>query len=574
MAQSFTTPTTPALGAGSVRSWCIAFAIVSFGTALSLVMSGYIGGWGNNYYHLPILAGLYNEPQFSGDMFIQSLRFYSSGFWQVLSDRVHGRDVYWILFLFQILSRMLLFAGMLAWADLLGIKASKEQLVFVTLIALSSILQGFAKAGAGGLLIDGFTQSELANSTTLFALAWAARGRITAAFVMNGLTFFLNAFVAVWTVVPLLFIICTQWRQGRWTLRSLSKPAALGLAGAAFLAAPVVYNIMTNPYTEATPAFGYIDYLKAFYPYHFLVSSLPLQDLWQFAVIFLCGAIASSMLRQPQSYLIPALCGAVVVWVIGTFLPALTDARMLLNLHLLRSGTTVHLLCAIGIAALTTRWTFSSAESDRHVWAPAMVALSCTFKTMLIPLLLVLGIRSLWPVVKTPWRYYAAPAFLAAAALFIAVHIYGIAVWERNALNSRNDWEALAEWAQTNTPLKAVFLMPPGISRGTGQMLPPSNEDQDRLFEGSEVFPYFSHRQSWVFTPSGAAVMWAPAYYWTWRNRLTEVRNLKNLPDRLNYAARQGISYVVDGCLQSSPQAPVAQFGNLCVFKPSESTPS
>ncbi|MBB2202086.1 hypothetical protein [Gluconacetobacter tumulisoli] len=572
MTQSLLMPRTAAGRAQHVANWRMDFVIVSFGALFSLMLSGYSAGEENNFYQLPILGGLYNEPQFANDPFIQSLRYYASGFWQLLSGRVDSPEVYVLLFIFQLLSRMILFAGLLAWAALLGIEGDRERLVFTALAALSSTLNGFSDAGVGGLLITSFTHSEAANGTTLLALAWAARGRVTTAFAMNGVTFFLNAFVAVWTAVPLAFIIVAQWRKGRWTPRGFLVRALAGLAIFAILAAPVTRNILADPYTRPTPGFDYIAFLESFFPYHFLIWSNPLREIGLLAVIFCCGLLAAQMLRAPDAFLAPALCGAAAVWVAGVVLPYVTHDRMLLDLHLLRAGSTIHLLAAIAIAALATRWSFSRDRVDRGLGAPALIVLSCTFKVAMPLALLLLLARRLWPGATVPWStpvpwyIYAGPALLLVVVLFNGARIYHAAKWSGTVADWRNDWQALGSWARTRTPVQAMFLVPSGITRGT-VLFARNDADQNRLAEGGSVFNYFSHRQSWVFSPYGAAVMWAPAYYWTWRTRLTEIKALNTLTERLGYAARHGIAYVVDGCAQPDPHpAAAARFGRLCVF--------
>ncbi|ACI50545.1 conserved hypothetical protein [Gluconacetobacter diazotrophicus PA1 5] len=548
------------------------FAVMLVGTLLSLALSGYAAGEENNYYQMPILAGLYHEPQFATDPFIQSLRFYASGFWQMLSGSANGPHVYTILFAFQILSRMILVFSIMEWATLLECGSVMEVATFTALVLLSSTIRGFSNAGVGGLLISSFTHSEMANGTMLLALVWAGRGRITASLAVNGVTFFLNAFVGVWTLVPLVFIIWSHWRHHGVAGRTLARQAAWGVGILAAFAAPVVHNILANPYTREAPSFDYVGFLQSFFPYHFLIWSTSHREQGLLAVIFCCGLATASMLPTSRAALKAALWGAASVWIAGVFLPFLSHSRLLLNLHLLRSGSTVHMLSAIAVAALATRWVFSGTASDRLVWAPLLFVLSCTLK-IFMPLVLVLLVVRRWrPAVAVGLRRYAAPALLLAGVAFNVALIYRAAVSSRVAVQKRDDWQALGTWARAHTAVDALFLNPPGISWGMG-MSAKNDAFQDGLSEGAPVFTYFSHRQSWVSSPAGAAVMWAPAYYPTWHARITEVRALKTLPDRLDYAARNGIAYVVDGCARTDPRPPLARFGRLCLFS-SRSTQS
>jgi hypothetical protein len=61
--------------------------------------------------------------------------------------------------------------------------------------------------------------------------------------------------------------------------------------------------------------------------------------------------------------------------------------------------------------------------------------------------------------------------------------------------------------------------------------------------------------------------MWMPSYHQTWRTRLTEVEALSSLDERIGYAGRNGIDYVVDRCNSASKQGDsVFRTERLCVF--------
>src|SRR5262245_57303007 len=103
-------------------------------------------------------------------------------------------------------SRLLTFVGFLACASLLGVTSRRDKIVFSLILGSIGFLDGYTHAGTGGLFVNYFTHSEIANGTALLAIYFAARGRFTAAAFTLGVTFFVNAFVAVW-IAPLLVAI-------------------------------------------------------------------------------------------------------------------------------------------------------------------------------------------------------------------------------------------------------------------------------------------------------------------------------------------------------------------------------
>jgi hypothetical protein len=98
--------TSPARTPAFVRwSQTAAFAII--GAAVSLLISGLVAAEATGFFHLQILAGLWREPQFAEDPFVQSMQYYASGFWFPLTGRFEGEEVYQLLVTFNVLSRIL-----------------------------------------------------------------------------------------------------------------------------------------------------------------------------------------------------------------------------------------------------------------------------------------------------------------------------------------------------------------------------------------------------------------------------------------------------------------------------------
>ena len=230
------------------RGWAGFLLAAAVGTLLSMARTGHVSGVGNNMFHLPLLAGLAGMPQFAHDPFIQTLPYYASGFWLALVGMAPGDGGFPLLLAMGFSSRFLAFVAFLACADAMGIRDLIGRLLFVVLIAFSSMMNGLSAAGEGGLFINYFTHSELANATNLLRAIWcAARGRFTEAFACNGVTFFLNAFMAVWNAVPLglIAILLLMRREIGW--RTLLWRSALGLIAFLILAAPVIHAITANP---------------------------------------------------------------------------------------------------------------------------------------------------------------------------------------------------------------------------------------------------------------------------------------------------------------------------------------
>ncbi len=249
----------------------IAFALL--GGLLSLIVIGYIFGGDNNFFHLPIVAQLYNEPQFAHDPFIQSLRFYASGFWFLLKGSDHYIDPAWLFLVCLYFSRVVLFTGFLACADRLGIRSRRQRLIFILMLSFTSLLRGSSYAGNGELFIPYFSHSEIASGLNLISLSFIIRGRLASALVTNGLVFFVNAFVGVWNFVPSYCVTGFLWIHKKIGAKEVLIGGLTGSLIFLVIVAPVLSNIFSNPDFGQKLDYDYVYFLELYWPFHFLFSS-------------------------------------------------------------------------------------------------------------------------------------------------------------------------------------------------------------------------------------------------------------------------------------------------------------
>jgi hypothetical protein len=537
-------------------------------SALSLLHTGFVFGIENNLFHLPIVAGLYNEPQYQDDSFIQSLRYFASGIWTVLSDtqRYFGRiDLLFLVLTY--LSRLLCFVGFLCCASLVGIVERRDKIIFGLIVCFTSFLDGESHAGMGGLFQRYFSHSEVANGTLLLAIYFAARGRFTAAAVALGATFFINAFIAVWLAPLLMLIAISLLSKRQTTVGAVCWRTAAGIVLCIPFALPVLHAVLSNPDFGKPIAFDFVAFLRQYYPGHVLIDAIPTGEIVALAGVVLVGAAALWRLGAPASELRAAYVGAALVYLAGIVLPYVTGSPLLLNLHLLRSSTIVHLLAGLAAAALAVNWL----RSDRAAsFLPAC----------LIVLALSLDGRAFWfavPIMLMPGTFRAAPESAPAYARPLGYLVLASAVlivwpyttWQNfrfNALfaDAVGEWMDVGRWARTSTPPTAIFLVPP---RPRDDAVPAPTVP-DIALSRTGVFEFASHRRVWIDFKRGAAVMWTPAYYQTWRSRMSETDGLSSRAERVAYASRHGIAYVVDLCREPPTDGDaVFRTRRLCVFR-------
>ncbi len=556
--------------------WVAFFLSAAIASLLSIAATGYVVGVRNDIYYLPIADALYNEPQFSGDAFIQSLRYFSSGLWILLSGIAKHTDIRWLLFCLNYLSRFLAFSGLLACATLLGVRRRQEIILLAALLCATALLRGQSLAGDGGLFINYFTHSEIANGLTLLILFMLIRGWLVVALLTNGLVLFLNAFIGVWDAIMLAAVSLAMALRGEINWRDAWLKGSIGTLLGTLVAAPAIHNILSNPDFGTRIHFDYVSFLREFWPYHFIFSDVPIYEKLSLASMVALGIVAFIALgRQAQLFLV-AVGAFIAIYLFGIVAPYITHSALVLNLHLLRVSTMLQFLVVLGPLVLTTKWCFSDDIACKSL-SPVLILLLCTpirMGTIQPPLntagaLLVVA-AAYYPGVQAriPRLLFDRRVGLLALAL---VAIGFVATVANSAIkNARtqawiNEWTAIGNWARSNTPPNDVFLLPTWNFRGANARIQPGSNEDDAAI-GSDMFESIAHRSVWADFRNGAAVMWSPSYYDQWHQRITEVNSLTSFAAQIEYAKTHGVSYIIDLCRHNPAQSKVFSTERLCVY--------
>jgi hypothetical protein len=545
------------------------------GAAVSFLVTGFVFGIDNNVFHLPIVAALYDEPQYANDAFIQSLRHYASGFWLLLSGSDRFVDPYWLFLICAYFSRVLAFVGFLSCAELLGVKTLRQQAVFVFILAFTPLLLWLSFAGNGGLFLDYFTQSEIANGLSLLCLSFMARKRLIPALALNGVVFFTNAFIAIWNFVPLTLVALNLYAGKKKDSSKLFNEGVIGLCVFFVIALPVFVNILSNPEFGTTTGFNYENYLIQYFPYHSLFSYIPLNEKIAALFVVLLGFAAFRKLGPRASPFLAALLGYVIVYGIGIAAPYVSQAPAVLNLQLLRASTFFHLFAALAGASLVAQWIESKNAYRSTILAPLLAALLCQNKMGVSALVFLLTVSSRYMedlaqrarikrLIESGKKYGLA---FGCAAILLAVSIPNMISDATRVRGTKNEcvraWSSVGDWAKSNTASDATFLMP------QPETSPSSMSD----FDDSAIFEHASHRKVWVNFKRGSAVMWLQSYYDVWYRRMREVLALTALKDKIAYAKRNAIGYVIDYCDASANFPALYKSDRLCVYGANSDAP-
>ena len=545
---------------------------------VSLLITGFLFPVGNNLFHLPIVANLYDLPQFSNDTFIQSLRLYSSGVWILLKGAdavVPARPLFLTMLFF---SRIVTFLGFFLLADLLGLRKIHERALFGALITVTFVLRGTSYAGGGGLFIDSFTHSELANGFILLAIFFSVTDKHLPTIVSVGATFFCNAFMGVWAaiIVTVIFFYTSVLAKPRVELPL--KEIAVGGVLAALISAPVIQNILSNPETAQSLSFSYSDYLKYYYPNHFFIESTPLSERLALTLVSCVGALSLLLIQSKIAArrLVLALGSAAAIYLIGTIVPLFTYRPAIINLHFLRIGAIIELIALLSSCVITTTWFFSRDSRLKNVVgaiAIVFIGLPCENDARIA--IILFGIFIIFLAIfsnpklieRLEPRVAAASAGAQTTAIILLIASLSFLIGKKlthpnRAESWQKEWADVANYAREHTDESAVFLTPHVNLKVFNNMT-----SEQLASQYSTAFEFISKRRVWVDFKRGAAVMWSPLYYFEWRKKIDAVKELSSHSDRIQYAEKNKIDFLIEACVPNTRPRVEFQTKNLCVFR-------
>jgi hypothetical protein len=581
------------------------------GTAISIIVSGYVFAIGNNLFHLPIVARIFDEPQFKNDAFVQSLRHFYAGPWMLMEGVEKYLDPYWLFFFLFVSSRIISIAGLLLCASHLGVRSFQQKLLFALIVSVTFTLRGSSYAGGGGLFINYFTHSELANGFFLFSLWAVVDHRLILAGALAGVVFLINAFMGVWAVAIVGAVILYKAVRGGEPSANIQRGAIASCAAFLLIASPVLMPLIQNSRTIGVTSFNYQDYLMEYFPGHFLFSMIDRHSKIALTLLAVSGLGAFIASRAPH-YVI-ALSASCLVYAAGILAPHATDSHYVLSLHLLRVSTFIHLLTALGCAALATILWFETDWWKTFIAAPLLILLLSStvdqrFQTVILLLLAVLmlsaatlsilgsaGTRGVFllswtarkfdrmtrsfnlPVHVSSWQAGSIPMlgaiFKLSALIWLALAIatlarsnhadnHNLAAWSR-------EWREVGYWARIHTDVNSVFLKPLGIPwymahawRGPEVI----QADMATADSASAIFEMASHRSIWVDWKRGAAVMWSQSFYSTWKQRMKEQEAILTVEERHVYARTMGIHFVIEITDRGCSADAAFSTKRLCVY--------
>ncbi|WP_157098296.1 hypothetical protein [Chlorobaculum limnaeum] len=539
---------------------------------------------------MPYVLNLTRLPEFRDDVFYATLNNFTTIVWPMLRAITTEANVEQVFAIANLASRIAAFAGLASLVRSAGLDRPLELLLAMIVLTLTSLLQSFSIVGGHGMFIHYFTHSEVTWVFVFLSVAYLYTGRIVLAYVMMGIAFSVNAFIGLWLFGMNSLVMLLVKRPS--TVATFLKTLA-GFALFALPAALWIYVAVSSKH-EAVD-FSYIDYVRSYYPKHFLIEAIEWKAALKHLVLVCSGLLAARHLPQSRFWVALQLSALLLV-IVGVPLPYLLDNRFIFNLHLLRAAGIGQALATVLIALAGVRLLLNREELAMRVIG-AVVLLSLAMLEIRIIGMAVLFVSMLaalpgdgfvarfdrWGIFR--WiearrkqlaslcvllfvlaltdffwqhRLDAIQGFKLAVSLGVfALLVFGYnrrmeAGWSLAFLllcyTTVFCWHQVRSFEENQRFQRTLPVNQSWVeltswirnSRLHGPFLLPM-DDNDHV----EYFQLQSRRKVWVDWKQGAAVMWSPDFHRQWSTRLREVSALRTPGELVSYARARGIRYVV-----------------------------
>ena len=517
----------------------VAFAAPVLALA-SVLIQGFVWGWNNNVFQLPIALGMTAWPQFRDDWFYQSLGSYTSVVWPLLAMTGGRLASPGALFWLHVINRAAILACLWLLLKQLRVGLAERWLVGLLLI-VSPLMLGATPVARQSIFDDNFNQDGVAWAFVTLSWLLYCGGRFAAAVAATGPCFAVSSFTAVWTGGALAFaggaeIVVAAPGDRAKRLRMLVLKGAAGAALALLVAAPaLVWTVRALAERPHAP-FDYAAFLWEYYPHHFFIAASTPAEIAQLGALTAAGAIGLARLGRPALPLLRLHGGYVIIFLLGAVLPLLTHARVALNLHFMRvDGCLVLMAVLVGAAVGLADLIRGRTTAIRACGALALLAILLNPGVApLLPLALFApGLLKRRAPIAEPAAADAARWGRVAQALVLIAAVGGASTAAAGQFDASHrllaEQHRLAAWLKSNTPVMSQILIRSAVRSG-----------------GTNVIQLLSERQVWVDWKRGGAVAWRPDVYPIWRRRMDETAALKSVGQAAAYACGHGLRYLVE----------------------------
>jgi hypothetical protein len=565
--------------------------IALVGTLISLGLTGFRFGVANNIFHIPYALDLAARPEFAHDQFYQTLKYFTSIVWPAMRLFATESNVAVLFLIAHVISRAGAFVAIAYLLRALGVRTRGTLAIGLMVAAATPWLQGDSAVGAHGMFLVYFTHSEVTWPFIIGALLCTLRGRLMAAAFFAACTLSINAFVGIW-LVPIIGV-CVLVGKPRPSLRLSIK--ALGVF--AVVSAPVMLWILSAlAIPKPVAAFSFREYIRLYYPTHFLIEAAAPAAILELAVLWLAALIATKFISNGSFWRV-VLVTAAAIFLAGIVLPYAVDSRLIFNLHLLRiAGVIVFFSVLVIIGACLNRIRRADNVQSTIIWYLVLIALTCYRRTYVPDLILALLIcheitarlaaaaEGRGDALRGDERLRHRHATYAAGLALLLWSGWLAMIYTR----FRTDIVSalylllvlacfvfiLVRAAKPNIERTAALMLSLAVSASIGvtvfsklQARVPRMRQADSsspraladwLRAHPVVGPLLLARSAqaddfqlrarvpiWVYWKEGAAVMWYPPFYQQWSTRYKEVENLDSLEQLFTYAKANDIRYFI-----------------------------